>query len=160
MRSVSQFFVFIGGMSLLVGCQPVGTEGSGAGTCSYDRVFGTWKKVDGYSPSRSDETLEYDFHVLIVEPSVSRICEADIVNYGNVGTFFKADYSHDIDNKELELTYTLAPQGTQFSNGDSQRVSYTTGCSGSTPTLALSWGDGSRVRYELQASSGSSCDPQ
>lgn len=148
-------------MAVLPACLPVENNEEGAtasSECGYDEIFGTWKKIDGYTDGdRSENRLEYDFQLLVVERG-NRMCEAEVVNKAqNQTSNFKADYTHDIANRRLDISYTYSTINA-LRAGDRSAADYRMGCRGQKPSMTLEYDSGLVEIYEIWAVSGSACD--
>jgi hypothetical protein len=142
---------------------PTGAVDAAAGSCAASgiTVYGVWKQVAGYpsnwayggtNPSKTQ--LADSFRVMIVEKG-GQMCGVAIVNQGinvdpNKSTVFRATYAHDVETKELALTYTY-PSG-----ASAQDVTYSiTGCN-ATPRLTLTYKDGREAVFDVYSRSVSS----
>lgn len=147
-------------LAVVPACVPVedNSESASVSECGYDEIFGTWKKVDGYTDgSRTEERLEYDFQLLVIERG-RRMCEAEIVNKGqNQTSNFKADYTHQVGDQRLEIDYTYSTINAVRA-GDRSAANYRMGCSDRRPTMRLEYDSGLIERYELWSVGGSACD--
>jgi hypothetical protein len=69
-------------------------------------IFGAWRKIDGYNPTRTEKELELNFDLLYVERG-NRTCGVSFINGApQSAATFKANYTHDVNNKKLTLTAT------------------------------------------------------
>lgn len=159
---LQSYFCVLAILVILPACLPVEENsqegGASSSECGYDEIFGTWKKTEGYSDGdRSPNRLEYDFQLLVVERG-KRMCEAEVVNKAqNQTSNFKADYTHQISERRLEIEYTYSTIDA-VRVGDRSSAEYRLGCRGLKPTLTLEYGSGLIEQYEIWAVDGSACD--
>ena len=84
------------------------TDGSVVDTYN---IFGTWKKISGYSSPRSETRLQNDYDVLIVMRT-GGTCRVEFENAAQT-TITKEFYNftHDVDLKSLELSSIDGEEG-------------------------------------------------
>jgi len=128
--------------------------GDGSNIDTY-KVFGAWKKVDGYTPPRSPDDLALNYDLLYVEYG-NRMCAVSRVNGGQQpNALFKANYTHDVDKRQVTLTTT---GGTVPSN----LVSYNFTGSCNTTRMVFTYSNNQRETYEIfnRDLPAGSCDPK
>ncbi len=158
-------------MVFLVSCGGTATKKktSGAGQCDSEsqtvdtyQIFGKWKKLSPYTPSRGTAELELNYDVLIVERGASAgtlttpICTAAVVNGGNTGSLWKGAYEHNVNGKQIVVTYS---EGADVGSSDTATYSFSGSCD--ETKMTLSYSGGRTETYQLFSTdvTSSDCNP-
>lgn len=124
------------GSLLLLSCAPLGQESGGkckdssGNTVDVKTPFGKWKKVSGYETEKSAESLKLNYDVLIVEMGAI-LCSTRVVNGTQATSVYKAAYEHNVDTKQLDITYLAGDYD------GSERVSYSFSGSCEEPKMTI-----------------------
>ena len=119
------------------------------------KIFGAWKKVEGYTTPRTPDDLALNFDLLYVELG-NRICGVSRVNGAQLpNALFKANYTHDVDKHQVSLQPT---GGTVPAN----LLSYAFTGSCNTTRMIFTYSNNVREVYEIfnRDLPAGSCDPK
>jgi hypothetical protein len=149
---------------VMASCNPFGEDSAGAGLCSTTginthRFAGSWKKVYGYATPRTDEELETNFDLMLIEPG-DRMCEAEVINSAQTNANYRALFAIDVNDRTISVQYDENNAPAPDATPTVVRYSFSDSCD--ETKLILRYPNGTFEKYEIFGTSVpiGSCDPQ